>query len=75
VVDKFREKIKAEIEVATATALQGWSKQAAELQVLRVDKANQELQGLGFWKLDKANCEPVQKNLTTDFIADSPHTS
>jgi hypothetical protein len=36
--------------------------------VLRVDKANRELRGPGFWKLDKANCEAVQKNLTTDFL-------
>jgi hypothetical protein len=39
-----------------------------ELQVLRADKANRELRGLEFWKLDKANCEAVQKNLTTDFM-------
>jgi arginyl-tRNA--protein-N-Asp/Glu arginylyltransferase len=51
-----------------ATTLQGWSKQAAELQVLRTDKANQELRGLGFWKLDKANCEAMQKNLTNDSL-------
>jgi hypothetical protein len=38
------------------------------LQVLQADKANQELRGPGFWKLDKANCEAVQKNLTTDFM-------
>jgi hypothetical protein len=38
------------------------------LQVLRADKANRELRGPGFWKLDKANCEAVQKNLTTDFM-------
>jgi hypothetical protein len=65
-VDKFREKTKAEIEIATAIALQGWFEQAAELQVLRADKANRELRGPGFWKLDKANYEAVQKNLTTD---------
>jgi hypothetical protein len=35
IVDKFREKTKDEIEVATATALQSWSKQAAELQVFK----------------------------------------
>jgi hypothetical protein len=57
-VDKFREKTKAEIEIATATAL----------QVLRADKANRELRGPGLWKLDKAKYEAVQKNLTTDFI-------
>jgi hypothetical protein len=39
-----------------------------ELQVLRADKANRDLRGPGFWKLDKANCEAVQKNLTTDFL-------
>jgi hypothetical protein len=66
--DSFREKTKVEIEVATATALQGWSEQAAELQVLRAQKANRKLRGPGFWKLDKANCEAVEKNLTTDFI-------
>jgi hypothetical protein len=48
--------------------LQKWSKQAAELQVLRADKANRELHGPGFWKLDQANCDAVQKNLTTDFL-------
>jgi hypothetical protein len=49
-------------------ALQEWSEQAAELQVVRADKANRDLQGPGFWKLDQANCEAVQKNLTTDFL-------
>jgi hypothetical protein len=36
--------------------------------VLRADKAYRELRGPGFWKLDKANCEAVQRNLRTDFI-------
>jgi hypothetical protein len=49
-------------------ALQAWAEQAAELQVLRADKANRDLRGPGFWKLDKANCEAVQQNLTTDFM-------
>jgi hypothetical protein len=35
---------------------------------LRADKANRDLRGPGFWKLDKANCEAVHKNLTTDFL-------
>jgi hypothetical protein len=48
--------------------LQGWAEQAAELQVLRADKANRDLRGPGFWKLDQANCEAVEKNLTTDFL-------
>jgi hypothetical protein len=68
IVDKFREQTNVTIQVATATALQGWAEQAAELRVLRVDKANRDLRGPGFWKLDKANCEAVQKNLTTDFL-------
>jgi hypothetical protein len=38
------------------------------LQVLRADKANRDLRGPGFWKLDEANCEAVQKNLTTDLL-------
>jgi hypothetical protein len=67
-VDKFRAMTKAEIEVAMAMALQGWFEQATELQVLHADKANRELRGPGFWKLDKANYEAVQKNLTMDFI-------
>jgi hypothetical protein len=32
------------------------------------DKANRDLRGPGFWKLDKANCKAIQKNLTTDFL-------
>jgi hypothetical protein len=35
---------------------------------LRADKANRDIRGPGFWKLDKANYEAVQKNLTTDFL-------
>jgi DNA repair ATPase RecN len=46
IVDKFRTKTKVEIKLATA--LQKWSEQAAELQVLRADKANRELRGPGF---------------------------
>jgi hypothetical protein len=68
IVDKFREKTNAEIQVTMATALQSWSEQAAELRVLRADKANRELRGTRFWKLDKANYEAVQKNLTTEFM-------
>jgi hypothetical protein len=68
IVEKFREQTNAAIQVATATALQGWAEKAAELQVLRADKANWDLRGPGFWKLDQANCEAVQKNLTTDFL-------
>jgi hypothetical protein len=49
-------------------ALQSWAEQAAELQVLRADKANRDLRGPGFWKLDQANCKAVQKNLTIDFL-------
>jgi ABC-type Fe3+-citrate transport system substrate-binding protein len=33
-----------------------------------VDKANQELCGPRFWKLNKANCEAAQQNLTEDFM-------
>jgi hypothetical protein len=54
--------------MATTTALQSLAEQAAELQVLRADKANRDLGGPGFWKLDQANCEAVQKNLTTDLL-------
>jgi hypothetical protein len=33
----------AEIQVAMANALKEWAKQAAEVQVLRVDRANRKL--------------------------------
>ena len=33
----------------------------------KADKANWDLKGSGFWKLDKANAEAVQANLTADF--------
>jgi hypothetical protein len=54
--------------MAMATTLQSWAEQAAELQVLRADKANRDLRGPGLWKLDQANCEAVQKNLTTNLL-------
>jgi chromosome segregation ATPase len=53
IVEKFRGQTNAAIQVATATALQGWAEQAAESQVLRADKANRDLQVPGFWKLDQ----------------------
>jgi hypothetical protein len=68
IVEKFREQTNVAIQAATAMVLQAWAEQAAELQVLRADKVNRDLRGLGFWKLDKANCEVVQKNLTMDFL-------
>jgi hypothetical protein len=68
IIERFREQTKVAIQMATMTALQSWAEQAAELQVLRADKANQDLRGPGFWKLDQANCEAVQKNLTTDLL-------
>jgi hypothetical protein len=67
-VERFREQTKVAIQAATATALQSWAEQAAELQVLRADKANWDLRGPSFWKVDQANCEAVQKNLTTDLL-------
>jgi hypothetical protein len=39
IVEKFREQTNAAIQIATATALWEWFEQAAELQVLRADKA------------------------------------
>ena len=35
--------------------------------MLRADKASRDIKGSGFWKLDKANAEAVQANLTADF--------
>jgi DNA repair exonuclease SbcCD ATPase subunit len=68
ILEKFQEQMNTAIQVATATALQGCSEQAAELQVMQADKANWDLRGPGFWKLGQANCKAVQKNLTTDFL-------
>jgi chromosome segregation ATPase len=68
IIERFREQTRVAIETATTSTLQSWVEQAAELQVLRADKANRDRRGPGFWKLDKANCEAVQKNLTTDFL-------
>jgi hypothetical protein len=68
IVEKFREQTNVAIQAAMAMAFQTWVEQATELQVLRGDKANRDLRGPGFWKLDKANYEAVQKNLTTDFL-------
>jgi uncharacterized coiled-coil protein SlyX len=68
IVEKFREQTEATIQVVTATALQGWAEQAAELQVLGADKAKRDLQEPGFWKQDQAICRAVQKNLTTDLL-------
>jgi hypothetical protein len=68
IIERFQEQTRVVIEMATTSTLQSWAEQAAELQVLRADKANQDRRGAGFWKLDKANCEAVQKNLTTDFL-------
>jgi uncharacterized protein YecA (UPF0149 family) len=36
--------------------------------VLRADKANPDLRGPRFWKLNKANYKVVQKNLTMNFM-------
>ena len=35
--------------------------------MLRADKANRDLKGSGFWKLDKETAEAVQANLKADF--------
>ena len=56
-----------DIEIATATALQEWCRQEVEFQLLRTDKANQDLKGPRFWKLDKVKVEVVQANLKMDF--------
>ena len=67
IVEKFRKQTEEDVEVATTTALQQWCGQAAELQVLWVDKANRNLKGFGLSKLDKDNAEAVQANLKADF--------
>ena len=67
IIERFRQRTEADIEEATTTTLQQWCAEAAELQVLRADKANRDLKGSGFWKLDKANAEAVQANLKADF--------
>jgi hypothetical protein len=68
IAERFRAQTNVAIQTATATALQSWAEQAAELQVLQADKANRDLRGPGFWKLDQANCEAVQKDLTNDLL-------
>jgi chromosome segregation ATPase len=65
---RFREATTAKIQACTANALKEWCEQAAKLQLLQVDKANRELRGPGFRKLDKTNCEDAQQNLTQDFM-------
>jgi hypothetical protein len=52
IVEKFRDQTKVAIQAATATRLQSWAEQAAEFQVLRADKANRDLRGPGFSKVD-----------------------
>ena len=66
-IDKFCKQTEEYIEIAIATALQEWCKKALELQVIRAYKENREIEGPGFWKLDKANVEAVQANLKVDF--------
>jgi hypothetical protein len=56
-LQRIREATMAEIQARKANALKECCEQAAELQLLRADKANQELRGPGVWKLDKTNCE------------------
>ena len=48
IVEKFHKQTEEDIEEATTTALQKWCAEAAELQVLRADKANRDLKGSGF---------------------------
>ena len=67
IIEKFRKQTEEDIEITTITTLQQWCSQAVELQVVRADKANQDIKGPGFWKLDKANVEAVQENLKADF--------
>ena len=67
IVEKFHKQTEEDIEEAMTMALQKWCAEAAELQVLRADKANRDLKGSGFWKLDKETAEAVQANLKVDF--------
>ena len=66
-MEKFHKQAEEDTKIATATALPEWCGQAAELQVLRADKANRDIKGPKFWKLDKVNAEVVQANLKIDF--------
>jgi hypothetical protein len=48
IIERFREQTKVAMEMATTTTLKSWAEQAAELQVLRADKANRDHRGPGF---------------------------
>ena len=56
IVEKFLKQTEEDIE-------EEWCAEAGELQ----DKANRDLKGSGFWKMDKATEEAVQDNLKADF--------
>ena len=62
IIEKFQKRTEEDIAIATTMALQEWSGKAVELLVLRVDKANWDLKGPRFSKLDKANTEAMQSN-------------
>jgi hypothetical protein len=68
IVDKFRTQITIEIQVIMANAFKEWAEQVVKLLLLRVDWANWELRGPGFWKLEKGNFKVVQQNLIEDFM-------
>jgi hypothetical protein len=45
IMEKFREQTNVVIQAAMATTFQTWAEQAADLQVLRANKANRDLRG------------------------------
>jgi hypothetical protein len=57
------------METTTVGVFKEWSKQVVQLQLSRADRANWELRGPGFWKLDQANWEATrQKSSGTDHV-------
>ena len=67
IVGVWRDRMKTKIDDCSVAVWNQWSKQAAKLQVLRIDAENRKKAGDNFYKMDEESIITIQEELSNDF--------
>ena len=68
-VGAWRDQMKIKIDDCSTAVWNQWSKQAAELQLIRADAENEKKVGDNFYKMDEESIVTIQEELSNDFYA------
>jgi myosin heavy subunit len=66
IIGKHRNLAKKMIDESLAQGWKLWTAQAAELQLLRADKNNRQVQGAGFFKMAQKDIDNIQEDIMKD---------